>query len=36
MSGPSRGKAMLAAVRGGIVKSIVVDRVGATSILEET
>jgi DNA-binding transcriptional regulator LsrR (DeoR family) len=34
MSGPSRGQAMLAAVRGGIVKSIVVDQVGAQSILE--
>ena len=35
MSGPSRGEAMLAAVRGGIVKSIVVDQVGARSILED-
>jgi deoxyribonucleoside regulator len=36
MSGPSRGKAMLAALKGGIVKSIVVDQVGAQSILEAT
>lgn len=36
MSGPSRGQAMLAAVRGGIVKSIVVDQIGAQSILETT
>lgn len=35
MSGPSRGRAMLAAVQGGIVKSIVVDQIGAQSILEE-
>jgi deoxyribonucleoside regulator len=34
MSGPSRGEAMLAAVRGGIVKSAVVDEVGAQSILD--
>jgi DNA-binding transcriptional regulator LsrR (DeoR family) len=34
MSGPSRGKALLAAVKGGIVKSIVVDQAGAQSILE--
>jgi len=36
MTGPDRGEAMLAAVRGGIVKSIVVDQVGAASILEAT
>jgi deoxyribonucleoside regulator len=35
MTGPSRGKAMIAAVRGGIVKSIVVDQIGARSILED-
>jgi deoxyribonucleoside regulator len=34
MSGASRGEAMLAAVRGGLVKSIVVDQVGAQSILD--
>ena len=33
-SGPSMGKAILAAVKGGIVKSIVVDQAGANSILE--
>jgi DNA-binding transcriptional regulator LsrR (DeoR family) len=35
MTGPSRGKALAAAVRGGIVKSLVVDQVGAQSILED-
>jgi deoxyribonucleoside regulator len=34
VSGPSRGRAMRAAVRGGIVKSIVVDQLGAQSILD--
>lgn len=34
MSGPSRGQAMQAAVRGGIVKSVVVDQAGAQSILD--
>lgn len=33
-SGPSRGKAILASVKGGLVKSIVVDQAGARSILE--
>ncbi len=34
MSGPTRGHAMQAAVRGGIVKSVVVDQAGAESILD--
>lgn len=34
MSGTTRGPAMQAAVRGGIVKSIVVDQAGAQSILD--
>lgn len=34
MSGPTRGQAMQAAVRGGIVKSVVVDQAGAQSILD--
>lgn len=34
MSGTARGEAMQAAVRGGLVKSVVVDQAGAQSILD--
>jgi DNA-binding transcriptional regulator LsrR (DeoR family) len=34
MSGPARGVALKAAIRGGIVKSVVLDQAGAYSMLK--